>query len=82
MSTSKSDGAEGTRQEGEEEEGDGLLASLADELVWKGGDGEEDDEEGEDGLEFESLDASELESLGISMLVSSKRPLLSCIRRV
>ncbi|CAN0162510.1 unnamed protein product [Pylaiella littoralis] len=68
MSTSKSDGAEGTRQEGEEEEGDGLLASLADELVWKGDDGEEDDEEGEDGLEFESLDASELESLGISML--------------
>lgn len=69
MSTSKSDGVEST---GEREEEDGLIASLADELVWKGDDGDEDEEEDEDGLELESLDAAELESLGISMLVSPK----------
>lgn len=72
MSTSKPDGVGGARETEEGEEGDGLLASLADELVWKGSDEEEgEEEEDEDGLGLEGLDASELESLGISMLVSS-----------
>lgn len=79
MTTSQSDGEDGTRAEVEEvERGDGLLASLADELVWKGEDGEEEEEEyGDDeeydGYEFEegeALEGLDLESLGISMMVS------------
>ena len=56
----------------EEEEGgedDDLLSSLAEELVWKGGDqeeGEDEDEEYEEG----ELDGQDLESLGISIMVS------------
>lgn len=78
MSTHRPDGTEGARKEEEEEEEehqDDLLRSLAEELVWKGGD--ENDEEGDDydGQEEEyedgELEGLDLDGLGISMMVSS-----------
>lgn len=85
MSASKADGIGGPRAGVEEEDGgDVLLASLADELVWKGEDGEEegdeyadDDDEDYDGYEFEegeTLEGLDLESLGISMMVRGLFP--------
>ncbi len=54
-----------TGVDGEDEnDGDDLLASLAEELVWKGDDEEEEGEEKD-----REMDAMDLESFGISMLV-------------
>ncbi|CAM9904821.1 unnamed protein product [Ectocarpus sp. 4 AP-2014] len=59
--------AHGESEVEDEESGDGLLAALADELVWEGDDdeGEEDDAEEEEEAGMEGLD---LESLGISIM--------------
>lgn len=66
------DGMEGSGEEEEDEdEEDDLLSSLAEELVWKGGDEEgEDDDDDEEEYEEGELEGLDLESLGISMLVS------------
>lgn len=73
------EGAHGESEVEDEEGGDGLLAALADELVWEGdGDeGEDGDAEEEEEAGMEGLD---LESLGISMMVSSRsvRGLRNC----
>ncbi|CBJ32782.1 conserved unknown protein [Ectocarpus siliculosus] len=64
------EGAHGESEVEDEEGGDGLLAALADELVWEGdGDeGEEDGEEEEEEEEEAGMEGLDLESLGISIM--------------
>ncbi|CAB1118457.1 unnamed protein product [Ectocarpus sp. CCAP 1310/34] len=60
--------AHGESEVEDDEGGDGLLAALADELVWEGDD---DEGEGDDGEEDEAgMEGLDLESLGISIMGS------------